>query len=138
MNAQKKILIADDETINLDFFEVMLSKLGFVVEKCDDGAEVVEKVRKFLQNFQLVRSKLKVIEEKDRIRNFQPPIDGLQIMELFNLPPGQAVGELKSAIKDAILDGIISNEYEAAYNYLLMIALEKGLQVAGDPASSAG
>jgi len=48
MNTQKKILIADDETINLDFFEVMLSKLGFVVEKCDDGAEVIEKVRKFL------------------------------------------------------------------------------------------
>jgi poly(A) polymerase len=86
-----------------------------------------EKVRQFLQNFQLVRSKLKEIEEKDRIRNFQPPIDGLEIMELFHFPPGREVGELKSAIKDAILDGIIPNEYEAAYNYLMKIAQEKGL-----------
>ena len=86
-----------------------------------------EKVRQFLQNFQLVRSKLKEIEAKDRIRNFQPPVDGLQIMELFNLPAGREVGELKAAIKDAILDGKIPNEHEAAYNYLIEIAREKGL-----------
>jgi len=86
-----------------------------------------EKVRQFLQNFQLVRSKLKEIEAKDRIRNFQPPVDGLQIMELFHLPPGKEVGELKAAIKDAILDGIIPNEYDAAYKYLMKIAMEKGL-----------
>jgi len=86
-----------------------------------------EKVRQFLQNFQLVRSKLKEIETKDRIRNFQPPVDGQEIMELFHLPPGREVGLLKSAIKDAILDGIIPNEREAAYNYLLTIAREKGL-----------
>ena len=85
-----------------------------------------EKVRQFLQNFQLVRSKLKEIEAKDRIRNFQPPIDGVEIMELFHLPPGKVVGELKSAIKDAILDGEIPNEREAAYNYLMKIAREKG------------
>jgi poly(A) polymerase len=86
-----------------------------------------EKVRQFLQNFQLVRNKLKEIEEKDRIRNFQPPIDGLQIMELFHLPAGKEVGELKAAIKDAILDGKIPNEREAAYNYLMKIAKEKEL-----------
>ena len=98
-----------------------------------------EKVRQFLKNFQLVRSKLKVIEAKDHIRNFQPPIDGLQIMKLFNLPPGQEVGELKTAIKDAILDGKIPNEYEAAYNYLITIAQEKGLKVhSGDPESNTG
>jgi len=85
-----------------------------------------EKVRQFLQNFQLVRSKLKEIEAKDRIRNFQPPVDGLQIMELFHLPPGKEVGELKAAIKDAILDGIIPNEYDAAYKYLMKIAEGKG------------
>ena len=88
-----------------------------------------EKVRQFMHNFQLVRSKLKEIEEKDRIRNFQPPIDGLQIMELFHLPPGKEVGELKLAIKDAILDGKIPNEREAAYHYLVKIAQERGLQI---------
>jgi len=85
-----------------------------------------EKVRQFLHNFQLVRSKLKEIEAKDRIRNFQPPIDGLEIMERFHLPPGKEVGELKAAIKDAILDGKIPNEREAAYNYLIEIAEGKG------------
>lgn len=88
-----------------------------------------EKVRQFLANFKLVRSKLKEIEEKDRIRNFQPPIDGLQIMEMFNLPPGRTVGELKSAIKDAILDGVIPNEYDAVYNFLVKTATEKGFAV---------
>jgi poly(A) polymerase len=84
-----------------------------------------EKVKRFLHNFQLVRSKLKEIEEKDRIRNFQPPIDGLQIMEMFNLPAGRIVGELKSAIKEAILDGRIPNEYEAAHAFLMELIKQK-------------
>lgn len=85
------------------------------------------KVRRFIHNFWIVRRKLKEIEEKDRIRNFQPPVDGNEIMELFNLPPGREVGLLKSAIKDAILDGVIPNERDAAYQFMLEKAKEMNL-----------
>lgn len=87
-----------------------------------------EKVKKYRQNFQLVRQKLKEIEEKDRIRNFQPPIDGNEIMATFDLPSGAVVGEVKTKIKDAILDGEIPNEYPAAYNLMLKIGTEMGLK----------
>ena len=81
-----------------------------------------EKVRRFHKNYELVRQKMIELEEKDRIRNFQPPVRGEEIMQLLNLEPCARVGELKNAIKDAILDGIIPNEYEAAKAYLMKIA----------------
>ncbi|MGC8824416.1 MAG: HD domain-containing protein [Bacteroidales bacterium] len=84
----------------------------------------------YLANFGLVRQKMKEIEEKDRIRNFQPPIDGNEIVRIFNIPPSKVVGTLKNAIKDAILDGVIPNEYEAAYRFLLQKAEEMGLKPA--------
>src|SRR5574344_129534 len=83
--------------------------------------------KKFLENFKLVRQKLKDIEEKDRIRNFQPPVDGDEIMQVFNLKPCSEIGRLKSSIKEAILDGIITNEHDAAYEYMLKKAKEIGL-----------
>jgi poly(A) polymerase len=86
-----------------------------------------EKVKRYKSNFQLVRHKLKELEEKDRLRNFQPPVDGKEIMEIFNLPACATVGEIKTRIKDAILDGIIPNEYEAARAYMFHIARELGL-----------
>ncbi len=86
------------------------------------------KVRRFLNNFQIVRRKLKEIEEKDRVRNFQPPVDGNEIMEIFRLPPGKEVGQLKAAIKDAILDGVIPNERDAAYSFMLKKAEEMNLK----------
>lgn len=89
------------------------------------------KKQRFLDNFVLVRQKLKDLEEKDRIRNFQPPVDGLEIMQLFGLEPCSAVGELKAAIKDAILDGIIPNEHDAALAFLLEKAAERGLAPVG-------
>jgi len=87
-----------------------------------------EKVKRFLANFKLVREKLKEIEEKDHIRNFQPPISGNQIMEMFDLQPCREVGDLKTSLKDAILDGVIPNEYEAAYQFILAKAAEMGLK----------
>ena len=86
-----------------------------------------EKKARFHRNYQLVREKMVELEERDRIRNFQPPVRGDEIMELLHLEPCSIVGELKAAIKDAILDGVIPNEYEPAKAYLLQLAQERGL-----------
>ena len=86
-----------------------------------------EKKARFHRNYQLVRQKMVELEERDRIRNFQPPVKGDEIMEILHLEPCAVVGELKSAIKDAILDGVIPNEYEPAKAYMLELAHQKGL-----------
>lgn len=86
------------------------------------------KVKRYLKNFQLVREKLKDLEERDHIRNFQPPVSGEEIMEVFNLRPSREVGDIKNAIKEAILEGEIHNDHDEAYNYMLKIAAEMGLK----------
>lgn len=87
-----------------------------------------EKVKRHLQNFDAVLKKIADVTERDNLRNFSPPIDGTEIMETFGLPPSHPVGVIKSAIKDAVLDGIIPNEHNAAYSYMLQIGAEMGLQ----------
>lgn len=87
------------------------------------------KVQRYLKNFGLVKQRMKVVEEADHIRNWQPPIKGEEIMQLFGLPPSKEVGTLKDAIKDAILDGVIANNYQEAYDYLLAKAKSLGLKV---------
>ena len=96
--------------------------------EADITSKNAEKKQRFLDNFRLVREKLKDLEERDRIRNFQPPVDGTEIMKVFGLEPCSEVGTLKAAIKDAILDGIIPNDHDAAYAYLLTKAAEMGLK----------
>lgn len=87
----------------------------------------IEKVERFHKNYELVRQKMVELEERDRIRNFQPPVRGDEIMQLLHLEPCSEVGQLKQRIKDAILDGIIPNEYEAAKAYMLEQAKEMNL-----------
>ena len=86
-----------------------------------------EKVRLYMKNFQLVRQKLVELEERDRIRNFQPPVSGDDIMKTFNISPCREIGIIKDTIKDAILDGIIPNDREAAWQMMLQKAAELGL-----------
>jgi poly(A) polymerase len=86
-----------------------------------------EKVKKYFANFQLVRQKLKDLEEKDHIRNFQPPVTGETIMEVFGLSPCKEIGLIKNAIKEAILDGLIQNDHDQAFQYMLVKARELGL-----------
>ena len=83
-----------------------------------------EKVKRYMANFKLVTQRCKEVEERDHIRNWQPPIDGIQIMELFNLQPSKPVGILKTALKDAILDGVITNDYPSALQLLQAKAKE--------------
>ena len=96
--------------------------------EADVTSSIPEKIKKCMENFANVRTKLKEIEEKDRIRNWQPPIDGELIMQTFNLQPCREVGIIKDAIREAILDGKIPNEFEDAYKMMLDEGLKLGLK----------
>jgi hypothetical protein len=86
------------------------------------------KVLKYKKNFELVAQKLKDVESKDKVRNFQPPISGELIMQTFNLAPCSEIGVIKNQIKEAILEGSIQNEYDEAYQHLLFLAENMGLK----------
>jgi poly(A) polymerase len=103
-----------------------IEKLMLLCE-ADITSGIDSKVQRYLRNFELVREKMHDLEERDRIRNFQPPITGDMIMKRYNLPPCAVIGEIKEVIKNAILDGDIPNDYDAAYRLMEQEAERRGI-----------
>ncbi len=126
-------IILSEDLVTDSAVRRLLFEAGDDVEKlmilceADITSGIDEKVQRYLKNFELVRHKMKDLEERDRIRNFQPPITGEIIMQTYAIPPCQLIGEIKEQIKNAILDGVIPNEYEAAYALMERLAEERGL-----------
>ncbi|OFX68927.1 MAG: tRNA nucleotidyltransferase [Bacteroidetes bacterium GWE2_29_8] len=97
--------------------------------KADITSKNPEKVKKYKKKFEEIREEMRQVEERDRIKNWQPPISGEEIMTLFNIKPSYTVGVLKNSLKDAILDGVISNDYDSAKEFIIKKAKELGLKL---------
>ncbi len=126
-------IILSEEMVTDSAVRRLLFEAGDDVEalmtlcEADITSGIDAKVKRYMANFELVRRKMKDLEERDRIRNFQPPITGEIIMRTYGIGPCRAIGEIKEVIKEAILDGRIPNDYDAAYALMEQVAAEQGL-----------
>jgi hypothetical protein len=123
-----------DETVTDSAIRRLLFESGNDIDKlmllckADITSKNQYKITKYIQNFEWVAQKIEEVEEKDRLRNFQPPVHGEEIMEYFGIGPSREVGIIKNEIKDAILDGKIRNDHEEAFTYMIDLGIKLGLK----------
>ena len=131
--SSRPIVIADDQVTDAAVRRLIYDAGDYIEDlmtlcEADITTKNSDRFKKYHNNFKLVRKKIRVVEEKDKIRNFQPPVSGAMIMNYFNLPPSKPIGIIKEALKEAILDGEIPNLYDAAWERMKIEGKKLGLE----------